>query len=46
MEENQEIYMKWVEGKNQLADSLTKACESSNKLIDVLEELPLSALQF
>ena len=38
MEENQEICVEWVEGKNQIADCLTKSGASSNKLFDVLEE--------
>lgn len=46
MEENQEICVKCVEGKNQLADCLTKAGTSSNKLIDVLEQSSLPSLQF
>ena len=46
MEENQELCVKCVEGKNQLADCLTKAGTSSNKLINVLEQSSLPSLQF
>ena len=45
MEEKQEICVEWVEGKNQLADCLTKAGASSHNLTDVLEESSLSVIQ-
>ena len=46
MEEDQEICIQWVEGKNELADCLIKAGSSSSKTIDELEYSSFSALEF
>ena len=45
MEENGEITVSWVEGKNQLADCMTKAGASTEKLFDVLEDSILSSVK-
>ena len=37
MIEKEEIDVSWVEGKYQLADSMTKGTASPNRLLDVLE---------
>lgn len=37
--------MEWVKGKNELAECHTNAAASSNKLIDILEKSPSSALK-
>ena len=44
MVDDEEIEVKWVEGKYQLADCLTKKGASSNKLLDVLESSTLPQL--
>jgi len=41
MVEKGEIVVKWVEGKNQLADCLTKRGSSSHQLLEVLERSEL-----
>ena len=44
MEENGEITVSWVEGKNQLADCMTKSGASTSNLLDVLEWSSLSVI--
>ena len=45
MEENGEINISWVEGNNQLADCMTKAGASTEKLFDDLENSTLSSVK-
>ena len=44
MEESGEISVSWIDGKNQIADCMTKSGASSNKLLDVLELLSIQSM--
>ena len=45
IDKNWKINVSWVERKNQLADCMTNANVSGNKLLDALEKLSVSTLQ-
>ena len=44
MEEKGEISVSWIDGKNQIADCMTKSGASSNKLLDVLESSSIQSM--